>query len=124
MKLIHQVLEVRCVNNLRKLKKYVDEAIEKGADTIHFNFQDEENKKAKAQYEKLMLDKTNVKYKEHTFRCNRWISINDVMNKVKDFCIKNNINDYSFENKQMVTDEHDDYDDSKQTIFIREKINQ
>ena len=85
-----EILRARLTCNVRQLKKYIDEAIEKGAETIRFDLNkdnpyfiffadftpEQENeyeiKKLKLEYQEKLTTLERIKFKTHTFRIKQW----------------------------------------------------
>ena len=135
-----EILRVRLTHNVKQLKKYVDEAIEKGAEEIRFNM-DKENpyfifsadftpeqqneyelKKLKKEFEEKLKVLESRKFKTHSFRVKYYgICFEEINKLTEDFKIKNNIkNVLQRDIKQVINDDYDDYDDEMQTVFITE----
>lgn len=138
-----EILRVRKTTNLKQLKKYVDEAIKKGAEKICFVHFDSENpyfvfesdftpeqenefeiNKLKTEFEERLKSLESKKFKTHFFRIAKWNLNGDEINKLVDrFRQMNNIKDcYQPNIKQVITNEYDDFDDDMQTVFITEII--
>ena len=134
------ILRVRLTHNVKQLKKYVDEAIIKGAENIRFDM-DKENpffifssdftpeqeneyelEELKKEFNEKLKSLESRKYKTYSFRINQWelcgkqiddlIETFKITNKIKD-CLRPKI-------KQVITDQYDDFEDSKNTVFITE----
>ena len=135
----HQILRVRKTHNVRQLKKYVDEAIEKGAETVYFDFNtnnpyfvfnkdftpEEELelriKNLKKNYETELAELESRKYKTHSFRIELNLSILDTNNLIENFKVKNKIENLLHpEIKQVIKDKYDDFEDNKNNVFITE----
>lgn len=135
-----EILRVRLTHNVRQLKKYVDEAIEKGAEKIRFDM-DRDNpyfifsadftpeqqneyelKKLKQEFEEKLKTLESRKFKTHSFRVKYYGVCFEEINKLtEDFKIKNNIkNVLQIDIKQVINDDYDDFDDEMQTVFITE----
>ena len=138
-----EILRERHTSNLRQLKKLVDEALSKGADYIHFDFRNEKNQyfifnasltpeeevameidKLERDYNKKMADLQKRKFKTYTFRKDQYTygqaQLNEVIAK---FVQENNIKgEYTITTKQVITDDYDDFDDRKETVFITERL--
>tara|TARA_R110002074_G_scaffold401376_2_gene599358 strand:- start:62 stop:484 length:423 start_codon:yes stop_codon:yes gene_type:complete len=136
------ILRVRLTHNVKQLKKYVDEAILKGAENISFNM-DEQNpyfifsadftpeqeneyelEKLKKEFNEKLKSLESRKYKTHSFRINQWgLCGKDVDNLVEKFRLTNKIEDcLQPKIKQVITDEYDDFEESKKTVFITELL--
>lgn len=136
------ILRVSLTHNVKQLKKYVNEAISKGAENIRFDMdkensffifsadftpeQENENEleKLKKEFnEKLKLLESR-KYKTHSFRINQWrLCGKEIDNLIEKFKIANKIKDcLQPKIKQVITDEYDDFEDSKNTVFITEVL--
>ena len=136
------ILKVRLTHNVKNLKKYIDEAIEKGAENIRFDMDknnpyfifytdftpEQENEyeleKLKDDFNKKLKALEIKKYKTHSFRINKYglceKEVDDLINKFK---LENKLKDCLQPNiKQVITDEYDDFDDGKNTVFITEII--
>lgn len=137
-----EILRVRLTHNVKQLKKYVDEAIEKGAEIIRFDM-DRENpyfifsadftpeqkneyelKKLKKEFEEKLKVLESRKFKTHSFRVKQYGVCFEEINKLtEDFKIKNNIkNVLQRDIKQVINDDYDDFDDEMQTVFITEVL--
>lgn len=135
-----EILRVRLTHNVKQLKKYVDEAIEKGAEKIHFDM-DRDNpyfifsadftpeqqneyelQKLKKEFEEKLKTLESRKFKTHSFRVKHYGVCFEEINKLtEDFKIKNNIkNVLQRDIKQVINDNYDDFDDEMQTVFITE----
>lgn len=136
------ILRVRLTHNVKQLKKYVDEAIKKGAENIRFDMdkenpyfifyadftpeqeQEYELEKLKKEFnEKLKLLESR-KYKTHSFRIDQYgLCGKDIDNLVEKFRLTNKIKDCLHPKiKQVITDEYDDFEDGKNTVFITEVL--
>lgn len=135
-----QILRVRRTGNLRQLKKYVDEALSKGAETIRFDFDsdnpyfvfnanftpEQENAYELVKLKKEFKEKLELlesrKYKTHSFRIKGWgITGADIEDIIEKFRLTNKIkNCLHPQRKQVITDSYDDFDDKMETIFITE----
>lgn len=140
----NEILRVRLTHNLRQLKKYVDLAIEKGAESIYFDMRDSGNqyfnfmadftpeqeqefmlKNIKEEYSKKISDLEKQNYKTHSFRRKEYgLCGADVQKMVEDFVEENKIKNYmqNYVEKKVINNEYDDYDDGMITIFITEII--
>ncbi|MBC7845570.1 MAG: hypothetical protein H7Y10_03660 [Flavobacterium sp.] len=138
-----QILRVRRTGNLRQLKKYVDESLEKGAETIRFvHFEsenpyfifesdftpEEENAFELEKLKKEFKDKLELlesrKYKTHSFRIKgNGLCGADIDKLIDEFKIKNNIKE-SLRRviKQVINESYDDFDEGMETVFITEVI--
>jgi hypothetical protein len=138
-----QILRERRTGNLRQLKKYVDEAISKGADTIRFEYFDSENpyfifeanftpeeenayelEKLKKEFKEKLQLLENKKYKTHSFRIKSCkLTGADIQDLIEEFKISNKIkNCLHPQKKQVITDSYDDFDERMETIFITEVL--
>lgn len=136
------ILRVRLTHNVKQLKKYVDEAIQKGAENIRFDM-DKENpyfifsaeftpeqeneyelEKLKKEFNEKLKSLESRKYKTHSFRINQYgLCGKDVDNLVEKFRLTKKIKDCLQPIiKQVITDEYDDFEDCKNTVFITEVI--
>lgn len=136
-----EILRVRLTHNVKQLKKYVDEAIKKGAEEIRFDMMDKENQyfifqanftpeqenqfeleKLKKEFDEKLKVLESKKFKTHCFRIKKWgLSLSEINQLSEDFKTKNNIkNVLKREIKQVINDDYDDYDDEMQTVFITE----
>jgi hypothetical protein len=96
-----EILRVRLTHNVKQLKKYIDEAIEKGAEKIHFDM-DKENpyfifsadftpeqqneydlNKLKQEFEEKLKFLESRKFKTHSFRIKQWgfLTVKKYLNK-------------------------------------------
>ena len=137
-----EILRVRLTHNVKQLKKYVDEAIEKGAEKIRFDM-DEENpyfifsadftpeqqneydlNKLKQEFEEKLKVLESRKFKTHSFRIKQWGLCGAEIDKlIEDFKQKNNIKESLHRViKQVINDDYDDFNDEMQTIFITEVL--
>ena len=137
-----EILRVRLTHNVKQLKKYIDEAIEKGAEKIRFDM-DKENpyfifsadftpeqqneydlNKLKQEFEEKLKVIESRKFKTHSFRIKQWgLSIDEINKLTEDFKIKNNIkNVLQRDIKQVINDSYDDFNDEMQTVFITEVL--
>jgi len=135
-----EILRVRLTNNVKQLKKYVDEAISKGAEDVQFDM-DKENPyfvftcdltpEQQIQYELEELEKyynqkskelRNLKYKTHTLRINQYVlSQDDIEAIVLRYERENGIEkSLPSKIKQVINSDYDDFKDSKETVFITE----
>jgi MoaA/NifB/PqqE/SkfB family radical SAM enzyme len=133
------ILRVRLTHNVRQLKKYVDEAIEKGADAIHFNMDkenpyfiftadltpEEENEykinELKKDFQKQIKTLEGNKFKTHSFRITQYGASGAYIDGlVKTFKEENNIKESFYYVKQVINDDYDDFDDELQTVFVTE----
>jgi len=138
-----QILRVRRTGNLRQLKKYVDEALSKGAETIRFVHFESENpyfvfeadftpeqenayelEKLKKEFKEKLELLQSRKYKTHSFRITGWgLTGVDVQNSIERFRLTNKIeNCLPPQRKQVITDSYDDFDDNMETVFITEVL--
>ena len=101
-----EILRVRLTHNVKQLKKYIDEAIEKGAEKIRFDM-DKENpyfifsadftpeqqneydlNKLKQEFEEKLKVIESRKFKTHSFRIKQWgLSIDEINKLTEDFKI-------------------------------------
>lgn len=137
-----EILRVRLTHNVKQLKKYVDEAIEKGAEKIRFDM-DKENpyfifstdftpeqqneyelKKLKKEFEEKLKVLESMKFKTHSFRIKQWGLCGAEIDKlIEDFKQKNTIKESLHRViKQVINDDYDDFNDEMQTIFITEVL--
>ena len=137
-----EILRVRLTHNVKQLRKYIDEAIEKGAEKIRFDM-DKENpyfifsadftpeqqneydlNKLKQEFEEKLKVIESRKFKTHSFRIKQWgLSIDEINKLTEDFKIKNNIkNVLQRDIKQVINDSYDDFNDEMQTVFITEVL--
>ena len=137
-----EILRVRLTHNVKQLKKYVDEAIEKGAEKIRFDM-DKENpyfifsadftpeqqneydlNKLKQEFEEKLKVIESRKFKTHSFRIKQWGLCGAEIDKlIEDFKQKNNIKESLHRViKQIINDDYDDFNDEMQTIFITEVL--
>ena len=137
-----EILRVRLTHNVKQLKKYVDEAIEKGAEKIRFDM-DKENpyfifsadftpeqqneydlNKLKQEIEEKLRVLESRKFKTHSFRIKQWGLCGAEIDKlIEDFKQKNNIKESLHRViKQIINDDYDDFNDEMQTIFITEVL--
>ena len=137
-----EILRVRLTHNVKQLKKYVDEAIEKGAEKIRFDM-DKENpyfifsadftpeqqneydlNKLKQEFEEKLKVLESRKFKTHSFRIKQWGLCGAEIDKlIEDFKQKNNIKESLHRViKQIINDDYDDFNDEMQTIFITEVL--
>lgn len=137
-----EILRVRLTYNVKQLKKYVDKAIEKGAEKISFDM-DKENpyfifstdftpeqqneyelKKLKQEFEEKLKVLESKKFKTHSFRIKQWgLCSAEIEKLIEDFKQKNNIKESLYRViKQVINDDYDDFDDEMQTVFITEVL--
>jgi predicted DNA-binding protein len=137
-----EILRVRLTQNVKQLKKYVDEAIEKGAEKIRFDM-DKENpyfifsadftpeqqneydlNKLKQEFEEKLKVLESRKFKTHSFRIKQWGLCGAEIDKlIEDFKQKHNIKESLHRViKQVINDDYDDFNDEMQTIFITEVL--
>ena len=135
-----EILRVSLTHNLRQLKKYVDNAIEKGAEKVYFDM-DKENpyfifsvdftpeqqneyelNNLREEFNKKLKILQSRKFKTHSFRCSRWgLSEHDINNLIEKFKKKKNIKESSYRViKQVINSDYDDFDENMQTVFITE----
>jgi len=134
------VLRVRLTHNVKQLKKYVDEAILKGAENICFDMDkqnpylifsadftpEQENEyeleKLKKDFNEKLKSLESRKYKTYSFRIEQYgLCSHDVDSHIKEFKSINKIKDcLQPKIKQVITDEYDDFEDGKNTVFITE----
>lgn len=135
-----EIARVRLTHNVKQLKKYVDEAISKGAETIRFDMDtqnpyfifssdftpEQENEYqlqlVKKEYKEKIKSLESQKFKTHSFRIDRWgLSGAEIDRMVEDFKTKNNIKENRQKViKQVINDDYDDFDEQMQTVFITE----
>ena len=135
-----EILRVRLTYNVKQLKKYVDEAILKGAEKIHFDmdkdnpyfifksdFTPEENicyelEKLKKDYNEKLKELENKKYKTHYFRIKQYeLCSQEIINLSLKFKNQNKIiKSLPYIQKQVITDKYDDFNECMETIFITE----
>ena len=136
------ILRVRLTHNVKQLKKYVDEAISKGAENIRFDM-DKENpyfifsadftpeqeneyelERLKKEFNEKLKSLESRKYKTHSFRINQYgLCGQDIDNLVEKFRLTNKIKDcLQPKIKQVITDEYDDFEEGKNTVFITEVL--
>jgi hypothetical protein len=136
------VLRVRLTHNVKQLKKYVDEAIEKGAENIRFDMDkdnpyfifsadftpEEENEYELNQLKKIFEEKRKFlesrKFKTHSFRIKKWnICDAEIDALIENFEKENNIQESLYRViKQVIDNDYDDFDDEMQTVFITEVL--
>ena len=138
-----RILRERRTGNLRQLKKYVDEALLKGANTIRFEQFDSENpyfifeanftpeeenayelEKLKKEFKAKLELLESRKYKTHSFRIKECgLTGLDIENSIERFKVDNKIkNCLHPQRKQVITDSYDDFDDGMETVFITEVL--
>jgi hypothetical protein len=136
------ILRVRLTHNVKQLKKYVDEAIEKGAENIRFDM-DKENpyfifsadftpeqeneyelEKLKKEFNEKLKSLESRKFKTHSFRIKRWNLCGAEIDKlIENFKKENNIQESLYRViKQVINNDYDDFDDEMQTVFITEVL--
>lgn len=136
------ILRVRLTHNVKQLKKYVDEAISKGAENIRFDM-DKENpyfifsadftpeqqneydlNNLKKEFEEKLKVLESRKFKTHSFRIKQWGLCGAEIDKlIEDFKKDKGIKESLYRViKQVITDEYDDFEDSKNTVFITEVL--
>lgn len=134
----NEILRVRLTQNLKQLKKYVDEAILKGADKVRFDM-DKENPyfifstdftpEEQNQYDIQQLKERfnnelklleRKKYKTFSFRIKEYgLCGNEINNLVEKFRLTNKIKDcLQPKIKQVITNEYDDFEDCMKTVFV------
>ena len=137
-----EILRVRLTHNVKQLKKYVDKAIEDGADRIVFDM-DKENpyftffadftpeqqneytlNQLKKDFEKKLSYFQNRKFKTHSFRIKQYGLCGAEIDKlVEEFKEKNQIKEsLNKVIKQVINDEYDDFDEGMETVFVTEII--
>jgi len=135
-----QILRVRLTNNVKQLKKYVDLAIEKGAEKIIFDM-DKENpyfiftadftpeqqnecdlNELKKEFNKKLSLLESRKFKTHSFRVKEYGLCGVEVDKlIEEFKSKNGIKETLRRViKQVINDDYDDFEEGMQTIFITE----
>ncbi len=133
-----EILRVRLTHNVRQLKKYIDEAIEKGAEKIWFDLDEqnpyfifssdftpeEENEyelnKLKKEFEEKLKRLQCRKFKTYSFRIKKWgLNLTQINKLIEDFKKKNNIeNSLEPVIKQVIKEDYDDFDEEMHTVFI------
>jgi len=135
-----QILRVRLTHNVKQLKKYVDLAIEKGAEKISFDM-DKENpyfiftsdftpeqqneydlNELKKEFNKKLSLLESRKFKTYSFRTKEYgLCGVEVDKMIEEFKIENEIKETLPRLiKQVINDDYDDFEDGMQTIFITE----
>lgn len=140
-----EILRVRKTNNVRQIKKYVDEAISKGADTILFQHFDSENpyflftaNLTPEEAQKIEIERVEKEYQDKISKLKSqsfktyYLRIPkvglcglDIDMKIAEFKTLSKITNKCLDPliKQVITDEYDDFDENMQTVFITEIIN-
>jgi hypothetical protein len=139
-----EILRVRLTHNVKQLKKYVDKAIELGAEIIKYdmdnnnpylNFMSDftpeerhifEIQKLKEELEKRLKQLESLKLKTYRFRIKNGLSEYNTLKLIDNFKEENNISNQSFLPKvikQVITNEYDDFEDDMQTVILTEVIN-
>lgn len=138
-----EILSVRATNNLKQLIKYITKAILDGAETVRYVHMESENpylifesdftpeqerdyeiEKVKKDFYKKIEMLESDSYKTHSFRIEEFgLCGKDVSDLVDKFKLDNKIvKSMPIKIKKVITDEYDDFDEGKQTVFITEII--